>query len=369
MPGPVSLVLVVLLVSVGARGATDSRLPSGPAQLSAPLVAWVTASEAPPAGAAPIVLDLSANVSGGSPPYREVWIPGDGRAESNPTNPYVLIYSGGQYRVVLTVTDSAGATATGTSFPFTPSDSWGGAAVQAGASVTFGVVPLAVQFEGTPSGLDGLVGNPVWYFGDGTPPVPGWNSSHTYLQPGSFAATLNASTPRGQNASYVITELVAAPSEPPYVVANATATFACGPNQVNLVNAVLWSEAAGGTPPYHYAWVFGDGSTGTGATVTHQYSGYVNPIAGPRFVPRVLVVDSRGVEATSSVPVEVAPPCGHPIGLIVDDAYWLFAWASVLLLGAAFGVGLWRLARRPPPRPPPGTSDRPALTLPYDPPK
>lgn len=65
------------------------------------------------------------------------------------------------------------------------------------------------------------------------------------------------------------------------------ATFAGG-NQIQFTGV-----ASGGTSPYTYAWNFGDGTTGTGATVTHVYTaaGTVNPT--------LTVTDSTGATNTT----------------------------------------------------------------------
>lgn len=57
--------------------------------------------------------------------------------------------------------------------------------------------------------------------------------------------------------------------------------------------------ASGGAPPYNYAWNFGDGATGSGASVTHIYT-----TAGA-YTARLTVTDSVGNAATASVGITV----------------------------------------------------------------
>jgi chitodextrinase len=58
------------------------------------------------------------------------------------------------------------------------------------------------------------------------------------------------------------------------------------PTAGELVN--FTSSASGGTPPYVFAWDFGDGGGGTGATASHSYSG------GGSFVVNLTATDSSG---------------------------------------------------------------------------
>lgn len=61
----------------------------------------------------------------------------------------------------------------------------------AGASVTFGPLPLTVQFSS--AGSNDPDGDPLtygWTFGDGSAPVSATNPSHTYVSAGTFTATL-----------------------------------------------------------------------------------------------------------------------------------------------------------------------------------
>ncbi|MGA7861643.1 MAG: PKD domain-containing protein [Thermoplasmata archaeon] len=361
--GHSALVVVVglLLCTVGeAHGERSIDGLARPAQPPVPLVAWANAT---PGGASvisappsiyqpPLLLNLSAEVTGGSPPYHALWMPGDGSSDGGLTVPYVLITPPGFYRVALTLTDSATWTTIATTAPFVAVQSLIETGVEANANVTFGPAPLAVGFTGRP--YSGSADHPAWNFSDGAPAMAGWNVSHTYARPGSYAAVLNATTPGGSPVTYTTTILVAGTSEPPIVVANATATSGgCGPGDTRFFKVNLSSEAAGGAAPYQYEWFFGDGFTGTGATVTHQYT---NDLAST-IVPRVRVVDSQGAVSTSSVPVRAyGPDCGHPIGFPMDAWLLELSLGYLGLLGAttiAVGVWLWRRSR--PPRPSSGS--------------
>src|SRR5438132_13486628 len=54
------------------------------------------------------------------------------------------------------------------------------------------------------------------------------------------------------------------------------------------------ATASGGTPSYSFSWRFGDGSTGTGASVTHAYS------SGGNFTVTLTVKDSGSPQQTAT---------------------------------------------------------------------
>ncbi|MDE1820192.1 MAG: PKD domain-containing protein [Euryarchaeota archaeon] len=64
----------------------------------------------------------------------------------------------------------------------------------------------------------------------------------------------------------------------------------------------LDAATAGGSPPYSWSWDLGDGSTATGATVSHIYS------TPGTFTATVVATDSTGASASTSVTVVVTSP-------------------------------------------------------------
>lgn len=87
------------------------------------------------------------------------------------------------------------------------------------------------------------------------------------------------------------------------VSAQASPTSGSAPLAVTFT-----AEASGGTPPYTYAWDFGDGADGTGATVVFTY-----PTPGA-FTIHAAAHDAAGGVATAALSVTVYP--GPPV--IVD---------------------------------------------------
>ena len=128
------------------------------------------------------------------------------------------------------------------------------------ASVTSGCAPLVVSFTNTSS--PGAVSYD-WDFGDGfhsTLPSPGTS----YLTAGTYTVTLRVTYPGG----VVVTHTTTITVYPlPIVSFTVPTTTICVGMPLTFTSTTI-----GGVPgPITYAWDFGDGGTGTGATPTHTY--------------------------------------------------------------------------------------------------
>ncbi len=164
--------------------------------------------------------------------------------------------------------------------------------------------------------------------------------------------TLGAAAPSGAPAP------LSAPAQPATVAANLTATavFAgwnqtgtpCGGGEFSIWG-VFDGNASGGTPPYSYAWVFGDG---TPVSMT-QNPTHVFVTDGPWNVT-LTVTDAAGTHATRTVTVSPAifscPAEGvqfpTPLAPWEPDALLVGA-AIVATVGVA--VLLATVRHRPPP--------------------
>lgn len=102
-----------------------------------------------------------------------------------------------------------------------------------------------------------------WDFGDSTTGV-GSSPNHVYSSPGTYIACLIVSN-QNTNCADTFCTSVTVNSPPPCQVG-----YQFGPTPVG--GAFFNAYTQGGIPPYTYTWDFGDGSTGTGATVNHQYN-------------------------------------------------------------------------------------------------
>lgn len=163
---------------------------------------------------------------------------------------------------------------------------------------------LACTFDSAGSAdPDGSIVSYAWAFGDGTTGT-GASVGHTYAAAGDYTATLTVTDNLGATASTTRTvSVTAAPNLPPTAVAGASCGFlACT------------FDASGSTDPdgsiVSYAWAFGDGATGTGATVAHPYA------APGSYTATLTVTDDDNATATATRTVTVSAP---PVNLAADD--------------------------------------------------
>ncbi len=159
-----------------------------------------------------------------------------------------------------------------------------------------GDAPLEVQFF-----AGGVTGNNdelayTWYFDDGSDPVGGAFVSHVFLEPGVYDVRLVAGTSSLQAGEAVVTITVTGQSSP--TVFSASPAFGAAPLQVTF-EAGSWSGP--GPTVAGYTWEFGDGTSGTGRTVSHTY-------AEPGvYTVRLVATTAEGLAGSSSRAVQVFP--------------------------------------------------------------
>jgi PKD repeat protein len=139
----------------------------------------------------------------------------------------------------------------------------------------------------------------VWNFGDGST-ASGQNVSHVYAEPGHFVVTLTV-TDKWENAATATQSISIGGQalQPPTAVINA-------PRQATEGQAVTFdgsASTAGSGSITSYTWKFGDGGTGSGASVSHTFTK-----AGNHSVT-LIVTNSRNLtgKATRVIQIEGAP--------------------------------------------------------------
>lgn len=159
----------------------------------------------PPAGNPPLNVQLTANPTGGTPPYTFAWDFDDGTAVSTTQNPQHQFTALGTYDVTLTLTDNALAQKI-CHAQVIVSD----LACTADADPNSGDAPLIVSFTADATGGDPNV-TFMWDFDDGSAHVMGATPQHTFLSSGTFQVTLMGEDAVGVPCSDTVTVAVSLP--------------------------------------------------------------------------------------------------------------------------------------------------------------
>jgi PKD repeat protein len=228
------------------------------------------------------------------------WDFGDGGSstQANPSHTYT---SAGTYTATLTVTDNAGGSHTATvQTVVTPNQAPTAAAT---GTPTSGKEPLTVLFSSAGStDADGTISSFDWDFGDGGSSTQA-NPSHTYLQDGSYTATLTVTDDNGAVDTATVTILVT-PNQLPTAALNANPTSGARP----LV--VSFSGSASADPDgsvVSYDWDFGDGADSTQESPTHTYA------AGTWTATLTVTDDSGGTDSATVQIVAVVDDDGDGV--------------------------------------------------------
>lgn len=178
-----------------------------------------------------------------------------------------------------------------------PGDGTTNAAPVAQAAANPGTTSMEVAFSSAGShDPDGSIAAYSWNFGDGSAPSSDPNPSHTYLNVGTFTATLTVTDLKGATgtASVAVTVPVT-PNQPP--VAFAIATPDQGPAPLVVSFDSSGSHDPEGGPIASYRWQFGDGVESTDANPTHTFATLGD------FDVVLTVTDASGAEGSFTVPV------------------------------------------------------------------
>jgi len=265
-----------------AAGTPDSPSASNAVTFGAPQPIGATAD------ASAVAVDVGQSVSfrcaasGGAPPYTYAWDFGDGGTAAGQTASHTYANSG-PMRATCTVRDAGSGQATAhVDLTVSPAP-----AVVASVDHAAAVPGTDLSFTADASGGPGTFTSYAWSFGDGST-ASGSTATHAYGGTGSFTASVTVTDGNGGTASDTVTLSITTVS----VSASSSTTYEA-PARPIIFNA--WAGGGAGSP-YDFAWDFGDGTTGSGASVSHAYT---NP---GNYSVVVTGSDSLGASGTANLP-------------------------------------------------------------------
>ena len=214
----------------------------------------------------------------------------------------------GTVMVTLTATDAGGLTSTQTqqfivgNHPPT-------------ASFTFSCSGRTCTFDGSASSdADGSIASYEWNFGDGAV-AGGATATHTYTRADAYPVYLTVYDAEGAGA--YAQQYVTIVNVPP----SAAFTFSCAAATCTFDGSA--SSDSDGTIS-SYLWNFGDGSTATGKTVAHTYTG------SGAYNVTLSVMDNEYATASLTRAVTVARPLMHSGDLDASAARTPPSWSATV---------------------------------------
>jgi len=196
------------------------------------------------------------------------WNFGDGATGTGAATSHTYS-ANGLHTVTLTVTDSAGLTASATSDiqiyapPTTPTISSSATLVTVGHYYSF--TGTSVNFSGSSTDPNGLALTYAWNFGDGGSDT-GATTAYTYAAKGIYTVTLTVTNSVGVSSTSTVSVQIYAPPSTPTITPSISSP--------DTAQTIIFTGTA--TDPNSltltYAWNFGDGGTATGINVAHAYA-------------------------------------------------------------------------------------------------
>ena len=199
-------------------------------------------------------IELVGNAQGNNADFSFLWDLGNGSGATGETT-QIIYPAPGTYTVSLTVVDTNGCQSVSTCETTITIDEVPYAEFNATSLV--GCAPYAASFQNTSQ----FAVTYLWDFGDGsTSTLP--NPTHTYQNPGVYPVRLIAYSTGGSDADTAQAAVTVHPTPSADFVAVPTTV-------VNATDSVTFTSTSTGASSW--SWDFGDGSMGSGPSVTHFY--------------------------------------------------------------------------------------------------
>jgi PKD repeat protein len=163
-----------------------------------------------------------------------------------------------------------------------------------------------VTFAGSASGSSALTYS--WNFGDGSTTSGTLTPTHVYAEHGTFTVTLTVTDALGISSQSTTTARVY--NAPPTASIGGPSTAAVGESATFAANATD-ADPADVAAGFSYAWDFGDGATGQGASPSHAY------LTPGTYTVAVTVTDSNHLKTTADTTFTVQPIYAASTGLYV----------------------------------------------------
>ncbi|HLM70066.1 MAG TPA: PKD domain-containing protein, partial [Thermoplasmata archaeon] len=247
-----------------------------------------------------VPVTLNATVHNGTAPYRAVFEFGDGGvalASSSTTTVSVrhTYLAPGSYRPSVRATDAAGigvGTVATTNVTVAAGPTLGPLTEPAGGDRG---IPISFSTGAVSNGTAPY--SYLWNFGDGAS-TSGASANHTYAVASTYSGHLTVADALGVATVQAFTEVV----HPPPTVSVSTLPGA----PATGATVAFYGNVSGGTPPYRYAWSFGDGTGSSSAIPVHNYS------MVQQYSAQLWVNDSVGGSVRALFSVTVSAPTGSP---------------------------------------------------------
>ncbi|MDH5763131.1 MAG: PKD domain-containing protein, partial [Nitrospinota bacterium] len=290
---PFTLTASATVKAIAVRaGYTDSGVTSAEYTIGGLNTAPVAAFTATPtSGPVPLTVafDASTSTDAENNITSYAWNFGDGSVGVDVTPSHVYT-TPGTFTATLTVTDEFGASSTATQ-TITVTNTAPVAVFT--ATSTAGSVPLTVAFDAsTSTDAENNITTYAWEFGDGATGT-GVTASHDYTTPGTFTATLTVTDAGGLSSTATIA--ISVTNTAPTAAITVSASTGVVPFKVFL-NGETSTDAENNITTYN--WDFGDGATGVGQGILHEYASI------GVFTVTLTVTDSGGLSSTATTTIE-----------------------------------------------------------------